>query len=235
MGRAAVIIYGVSIGVHAAFAVGAGVISVRTQVESVAVEFTESGKPKEKKPEAPDAPDEPKAVATRPAAARQRVAQKAPETKAPTESQGEGSDAPDFGLSLSGTGDGPGIGVGRPGGGSGPSTTQAKTEVARVQKILAPTTASDECTEPFVKARPKGVPQPSYTEAARAANVEGKVRVRVHIDESGKVAGVELVSGVGYGLDEAALASARAARFDPATKCGKPVASSFVIAMRFVL
>jgi protein TonB len=65
--------------------------------------------------------------------------------------------------------------------------------------------------------------------------VEGKVRVRVSIDENGSVTGVELVSGLGHGLDEAALGAARSARFEPATRCGKPVASSFVIAMRFVL
>lgn len=234
MGRAAVIIYGASIGVHVAFAVGAGSISVATEIESVAVEFTESGKPEEE-PEQPDVPEEPKAMTTRPAATHQRVPQKAIETSVPTDSPRVGNDAPDFGLSLSGTGDGPELSVARPGRTSGPSFTQTNLRVAKVQKVLALPTTSDECAEPLIKARPQAVPQPSYSNAARAANVEGKVRVRVHIDESGRVTGVELVSGLGHGLDEAALASARAARFAPATRCGKPVASNFVIAMRFVL
>jgi periplasmic protein TonB len=236
MQKTALVIYGVSIGVHAMFAVGAGAISLGTQIESVAVELTESGKPQEKKPENRDEPDEPKAVVARPAAAR-RALPSAPAPKATaaeTTNVGNG-DALDFGVSLSGTGDGPGLNVGRAGNGTPTTNTAAKAPTAPVTKVLAPATSADACEEPLVKARPKGVPQPSYTEAARSASIEGKVRVRVNIDETGRVASVELVSGLGYGLDEAALASARAARFDPATRCGKPVASSFVIAMRFVL
>jgi protein TonB len=61
------------------------------------------------------------------------------------------------------------------------------------------------------------------------------VRAEVLVNESGEVTSVRLLGGLGFGLDEAAMAAARRWRFSPATRCNKPVAAPFVIAMRFVL
>jgi protein TonB len=61
------------------------------------------------------------------------------------------------------------------------------------------------------------------------------VRVEVTVDDSGHVTGARLLAGLGYGLDEAALEAAKRAAFEPATRCGKPVSATFVIAMRFSL
>jgi protein TonB len=77
------------------------------------------------------------------------------------------------------------------------------------------------------------VPQPVYTDAARAAGVEGKVRVELTVDETGRVIDVKLIAGLGQGLDEAALSAARNASFSPAQRCGRPVRATFTIAMRF--
>ena len=44
-----------------------------------------------------------------------------------------------------------------------------------------------------------------------------------------------LVSGLGHGTDESALAAAKRMSFSPATRCGKAVPSSFVISVRFAL
>jgi protein TonB len=79
------------------------------------------------------------------------------------------------------------------------------------------------------------VPQPPYPERAREARVEGKVRVEVKLDATGAVVGASLLSGLGHGLDEASLDAARRARFDPATRCGKPVAGSLVLSIRFAI
>jgi protein TonB len=46
---------------------------------------------------------------------------------------------------------------------------------------------------------------------------------------------VSLLQGLGYGLDEAALATARRAEFEPAVRCGKPTRATFNISMRFTL
>lgn len=101
--------------------------------------------------------------------------------------------------------------------------------------MLAPKPAGDECADPLVKPRPKSIAQPACTSSAREANVEGKVRVEVSVDEGGHVTGARLLAGLGYGLDEAALEAARRASFEPATRCGKPVSATFSIAMRFSL
>jgi protein TonB len=106
----------------------------------------------------------------------------------------------------------------------------------RVVKALAPAPvrgAADACSEPASKPKPVSVPQPAYTEAARAASVEGRVRVELTVDEAGRVIAVKVLQGLGYGLDEAALAAARSASFTPALRCGRPVRATFTIAMRF--
>jgi protein TonB len=79
------------------------------------------------------------------------------------------------------------------------------------------------------------MPQPEYARQAREANIAGKVRVELRVDKSGAVVGARVLEGLGYGLDEAALEAARAARFEPATLCGQATETTFVIGMRFSL
>jgi protein TonB len=143
---------------------------------------------------------------------------------------------PDFGISLSGGGPG---GIAIPMGGGGQPLA---TQVARKEKVLgvaaerAPVAAAgDDCAEDIVKAKPQGFVQPTYTDDARAAGIEGRVRVEVTLDESGAIVSTRVISGLGHGLDESALAAAKRIVFNPATKCGKAVKSSFVISMRFQL
>jgi protein TonB len=94
----------------------------------------------------------------------------------------------------------------------------------------------EDCTEALVKPKPVGaVQQGTYTEQARAAGVEGKVRIQLQIDASGAVTGGSVLSGLGYGLDESALAAAKRSKFTFGTKCGKPVAATLIVAMRFAL
>jgi protein TonB len=77
------------------------------------------------------------------------------------------------------------------------------------------------------------VPQPAYTDRAREAGVEGKVRIELTVDETGRVVAVKVLAGLGYGLDEAAVAAAQSATFEPAIRCGKPSRATFTISMRF--
>jgi protein TonB len=79
------------------------------------------------------------------------------------------------------------------------------------------------------------MPQPVYARQAREANIAGKVRVELRVDATGAVVSARVLEGLGYGLDEAALEAARAARFEPATLCGKATETTFVIGMRFSL
>jgi protein TonB len=102
-------------------------------------------------------------------------------------------------------------------------------------KLLGARKGEGLCEEAIVKARPMSLVRPSYTEDARRARVEGRVRIELAIDDRGEVQGAHVLDGLGYGLDEAALEAARQLRFSPAMRCRRPVAAPFVIAMRFVL
>jgi len=144
---------------------------------------------------------------------------------------------PDFGINLSGGLGGPGAGIAVPmGGGPTPASVQPKAK----EKVLGvaaerPAVAGDDCAEDLVKAKPQGFVKPTYTDDARAAGIEGRVRVEVSLDETGHVLGARVVSGLGHGLDESAIDAAKRMAFSSATRCGKSVKSTFVVSMRFVL
>jgi protein TonB len=229
-----------SVVVHGAFAFGIGQLEVKKSHAATAIEFAEAKKPT-KKPPPPAKLDPPPRKPEPPAREKRAAAPKAPEEAPPppadTPPAAASNDLPDFGLSLSGGVDGTGIAL--PAGGStrsGPrAPNSAKAATKRLQSAALPTAGLDPCEEPPAKPKPRSVPQPAGTEAARAAGVEGKVRVQLTVDETGRVVDVKLLQGLGYGLDEAALAAARQAEFEPAVRCGKPSRATFNISMRFTL
>lgn len=75
----------------------------------------------------------------------------------------------------------------------------------------------------------------AYPEEARKADVEGTVVLRLMIDEQGNVADVRVLSGPGYGLNEAAAKAIRRCRFKPATRDGQPVGTSLTYKYHFWL
>jgi len=74
-----------------------------------------------------------------------------------------------------------------------------------------------------------------YPVKAREANIQGKVMMELIINETGKVMSVKVLSGPGYGLNEAAEAAARNLIFRPALMSGKPVAVKVHFTHMFVL
>ena len=76
---------------------------------------------------------------------------------------------------------------------------------------------------------------PDYPAAALAAGKEAKVKVRIHIDATGVVTGVDVVDHVGDGFDEAAVAAAMQYVFDPAEIDGKPAAITVETTINFVI
>jgi len=67
-------------------------------------------------------------------------------------------------------------------------------------------------------------PRPPYTPEAREARIEGIVLLEVIIRSSGRVDGIKVIQGLGYGLDESAVNTITAGwRFKPALYLGKPV------------
>jgi len=222
---------GLSVLFHGALGLLIARIEMQESRAATAIEISEQKKREVEKKldEQPKPPPEPPKLARRAKAAEKPVEAPPPEVQeAPLEA------LPDFGLELSG-----GIGgVALP-----PSPTAVAARATTAPRAVAPVVkrpvatqaaaASDGCDEPAAKPRPKNVPQPAYTDRARAAGVEGKVRVELTVDETGRVVNVRVLTGLGYGLDEAAVAAAQSASFEPALRCGKPTRATFTISMRF--
>lgn len=219
-------VYAISLGAH--FAVGAALALVPQQKlrEVVAIALNEAP-PKEEKKEPPKpkehAPEQQARAQTRSA----RTAA-APQPSAATQ-----ADAPafhDLGLMLdSSSSDGLAIRVGAP-------TPVAPAAVAPPKpKLLVAHKGETQCEGALTKARPLSLVRPDYTEEARRARIQGRVRIELALDDHGEVQTAHVLDGLGYGLDEAALEAARRLRFSPALRCSRPVAAPFVIAMRFVL
>lgn len=79
-------------------------------------------------------------------------------------------------------------------------------------------------------------PHVEYPDTARHLGLEGKVRLLLHIDRDGNVYKVEVVAGLHPLLDRAAMAAARAARYEPAKDGrGRPMASTATVTVRFEL
>jgi TonB family protein len=65
--------------------------------------------------------------------------------------------------------------------------------------------------------------EPDFTEPARNYGVQGVVALNVVVDRTGRVSEVRILHAVGMGLDENAIETVKAWRFDPAKKDGVPV------------
>ena len=223
---------------HGALGVSVASIEIKKSRASTAISYAETQK--KKQPPEPtkvlDAPPE----KTPPARALARRAAPAVEPEAAPPPKAADTPAafdglPDFGVSLTGGINGTGIALPVGGGGSPRAQQRTIEKVVRKAAPLAAALPSDGCDEPPAKPKSISVSTPGYTDDAIAAAVEGKVRVQLTVDETGKVVDVKLIAGLGHGLDEAALAAARRATFEPALHCGKPTRATFTIAMRFKL
>jgi TonB family protein len=91
--------------------------------------------------------------------------------------------------------------------------------------------SGDSGAPPPPPSRPAGVtsalrviskPKPGYTEAARLANTQGTVLLRVTFLASGEIGSISTVKGLPNGLTEKAIAAARGIRFEPAKRDGVP-------------
>jgi periplasmic protein TonB len=74
-----------------------------------------------------------------------------------------------------------------------------------------------------------------YPPEAKKAKVQGRVLVKLLIDGKGSVRRAELISGPGYGLNEAALDAMKNFTFKPARVQDQPVAVEIQFAYNFVL
>lgn len=79
-------------------------------------------------------------------------------------------------------------------------------------------------------------PPPEYPLSAIERRVEGTVLLRVHVGRDGSVARVEIARSSGHRvLDAEAVRAVRHWRFVPATRTGKPIATTVRLPVRFEL
>jgi TonB family protein len=78
-------------------------------------------------------------------------------------------------------------------------------------------------------------PRPEYTAEGRSLRIEGDVRLDVVFLANGTIQMNRVVSGLGHGLDEAAIRAAQQIKFKPAKRQGEPVDYPAVIRIEFRL
>ena len=105
-------------------------------------------------------------------------------------------------------------------GGTGPLNSTGRTP-GQVNLGQTQTPAMPRPSEPTRVAQhsaPKVLfkPRPQYTEEAVKLHIEGTVSVRLRVSSAGTVQVLGVTSGLGHGLDEAAIRAVQATRFQPA-------------------
>jgi protein TonB len=226
------VLYGASILLHASLGLGVSRVEPKPEPERIAVRMVEVKKPPPKSAEEPPPPP------VTPEAPKKAEAKKS-EPKAPPKAEAPRPSAapvPSFGVAMTG---GVGLGgvavpMGDVHGEREPAPKRVREERALSGEPAKPKVAQA-CAEPVQKARPVDLARPEYTEEARAAGVEGKVRLELTVDVRGTVKHVNVLESLGHGLDQAAVRSVQNARFEPALACGTPVETTFVVSIRFAL
>jgi protein TonB len=229
-----VVLYGVSFALHASLGIGVTEIEPTKEPERIAITVVDVPKPKQKpkleEPPPPPPPPPPPVEAPKKAAPRAKAAEPPPVAQ-----QAAPAAAPTFGIAMTG-----GVGLGGiavPVGESlqGDKAPPPPKRVAEAKTLVEPKKPQSVCDEVASKPKPLVMNRPEYTEEARAAAIEGKVRVELTVDSSGAVTNVRVLESLGHGLDEAALRAVQAASFEPAQQCGEPVSATFVVSIRFSL
>jgi protein TonB len=227
-----------SIGAHVVFATSLSNLPPRTAAVApprpIEVRVIEPPPPPPPPPPVPEPPEikpsEPPKIheqrRTRPRAARAATPVDTPSETAPSTT--ETTTTPVYGVTMSSSSS------------SGPAVAQGNTtRVAPATgtpgpaKPLASAAAAYEVTKMPV---PLGRCAGKYTEAAKAAGIEGMVILDLVVDETGRARDIEVKQPLTHGLTEAAVAALRACTFTPGERAGTAVpvrVRSFKI--RFVL
>jgi protein TonB len=75
-----------------------------------------------------------------------------------------------------------------------------------------------------------------YPEAAKEANIEGKVAIEFIIEKDGSITNIKVLRDIGYGCgDEAVRILKEMPKWKPAMQRGKPVRNTFGMNIRFAL
>jgi TonB family protein len=237
--RADYVTIGLAVVIHAGvgLAVARATHAPRPRPKPVLLEFARRPEPPPT-PEAKPAAPAPKSLAARPAvtrkvAMRPRTVASSPApapAAAPSAAPPAPAAAPVYAVAMaSPNATGPAVSTtgGAPGG-TGHGTAPAAAAASGTGDGFRPASARDVGSMPEVDADACGRAA-VYPKEAEQSGVEGDVRLRVALNESGQVHAVRVLSGLGQGLDAAAIdAIKHRCKFKPAiSREGQPVA--FVI------
>jgi len=76
---------------------------------------------------------------------------------------------------------------------------------------------------------------PVYPTMAKKLGKQGRVVLRLHINEKGRLLNIEVVEPGGYGFTESAMEAVKMSTFSPAHEKGVSVASKALLSIRFIL
>jgi TonB family protein len=114
-----------------------------------------------------------------------------------------------------------------------PGTVSLREKMEAVDKYVSFT--REHRGEPVTMPAALNRPTPNYTEDARRNKIQGVIRERALIDQTGRVVATILITRLGHGLDEQAQKATRAMNFRPATIGGKPVPFWVTLEVEFQL
>jgi len=119
-----------------------------------------------------------------------------------------------------------------------PSTRPPRTMVARFPEFSArikqPASAAAASAVDVPPRKLPTNPPPPYPPDAVAQRQEGRVLLKVHIDQHGRVEKISVAQSSGVAsLDRAALETVRTWRFEPARRGGQAVATVVIVPIRF--
>jgi len=128
-------------------------------------------------------------------------------------------------------------------GGSGGSRVAGNSGSVASAGFAAPadapkTSASSQKAAEPVNEKPVEIlskPRPDYTDEARKMRIEGEVLLRVLFTSSGTPRVLDVIRGLGHGLDENAVRAAEQIRFKPAQRAGQAADSTAIVHIVFQL
>jgi TonB family protein len=128
------------------------------------------------------------------------------------------------------------------GGGRGGNAAQGRIQSTSFVAQTAAPSAEEQRQSRAAKLAPASAPvsiqskpTPVYTSEARQLRVEGEVLLNVVFAADGQIRILNVVRGLGHGLDEAAQRAAQGVRFSPATRDGHSVDSNATLHIVFQL
>lgn len=149
-----------------------------------------------------------------------------------------GSGSPNGSMGGRSTGPQPikGISTGVPGA-SGPTSARPVGSIQIARNTTPPPVSVAQPAASAAKVAPRLLfkPRPVYTEEARQLHLEGTVYVKIHVAASGAVSVLGVQSGLGHGLDQAAVKAVESMRFQPALQNGQPADWDGVVNVNFQL